>query len=191
MSNRQLQGFEQLHGGANADANSSILDFWRWAFGDLCHNNLRGVFAEWLVAQILGIALPPTRDPWAAYDLLYRDKVSIEVKCCGALQSWHKADQPSSVIGWSIPATRAWTAETGYAPEPAHNAALYILCAQIESDPEKWDALDLDQWRFHVLTRDQLAALASKRLSRARVLAGSPELTAEELKAAVDRLASA
>ena len=112
--------------------------------------------------------------------------IRFEVKCCGALHSWREPGQPSSRIGWSIPAARGWTAESGYAADPAHNAAIYILCVQIEPDPERWDALDLDQWRFHVLTRDQLRGLASARLSRSRVLAGSPELTAGELKAVVE-----
>jgi hypothetical protein len=68
---RSLQGVETLHGADPELPAATVLDFWRWAFGDLCHNNLRGIFAEWLVAQLLGIDLPrpvgrgpPRTSPW-------------------------------------------------------------------------------------------------------------------------------
>lgn len=77
---RRLQGQERLHGGGLDPADARVLEFWRWAFGDLCHNNVRGVFAEWLVAKLLGVELPPTRDAWAAHDLEWRDGLTIEVK---------------------------------------------------------------------------------------------------------------
>jgi len=51
---KYLQGDEPLLGGTHSST-STILDFWRWAYSDLIDNTSRGIFAEWLVAQALGI----------------------------------------------------------------------------------------------------------------------------------------
>lgn len=187
---RRLQGDETLHGAGLELPSAEVLRFWRWAFGDLCHNNLRGVFAEWLVAQLLSIDLHETRDPWAAHDLVWGDCFTIEVKCCACLQSWHEAGQSPSAIGWSVPRTKTWTPQGGYSDTPSHNADLYVLCVQIEEDAARWDALDLDQWRFCVLSREQLASVGAVRISRSRIASAAPELTARELRAEVARVAS-
>lgn len=186
---RRLQGDEKLHGPGLELRCADVLGFWRWAFGDLCHNNLRGVFAEWLVAQVLGIDLPDSRDPWAAHDLTWRDGLTIEVKCCAAFQAWHQTRQTPSRLEWSIPKTRTWSALEGYAETPSHNANLYVLCAQIEEDASLWDPLDLEQWRFHVLTREQLTPIGTVRISRHRLGQFSRELKAEELQGEVSRVA--
>jgi hypothetical protein len=191
MSNprRKLQGDESLYGNGLELPRADVLAFWRWAFGDLCHNNLRGVFAEWLVAQLLGIDLPETRDPWAAHDLEWRDRLTIEVKCCASFQSWHTEGQAPSRLEWNVPKTRTWTVQDGYAENPSHNADLYVLCMQIEENAARWDPLDLDQWRFYVLTREQLAALGAARISRRRLGQAAREVTAGDLLAEVMRLA--
>lgn len=185
---RRLQGDETLHGAGLEIPSAEVLRFWRWAFGDLCHNNLRGVFAEWLVAQLLGIDLPETRDPWAAHDLTWGNGLTIEVKCCACLQSWHEAGQSPSAIGWSVPRTKTWTPQDGYSDTPSHNAHLYVLCVHIEEDAACWDALDLDQWRFYVLSREQLASVGAVRISRRRLAGVAREVTASELRAEVARL---
>lgn len=188
-SHRTLQGDETLHGTNGAILDATVLEFWRWAFGDLCQNNVRGVFAEWLVANLLGIDLPGTRDPWAAHDLELRDGLTIEIKCCACLQAWHAEGQAPSAIGWSVPQTQTWTARDGYSGTAPHNADLYVLCVQIEEDPARWDALDFDQWRFHVLTRERLASMGAARISRRCVTQVAPQLTAGELQAEVARIA--
>ncbi len=68
-----------------------IGEFWRWAFGDLKANSIRGVLAEWMVGRILGL---PVRkwpcDPWAECDLKTDDGFRIEVKAGGYLQTWEQ-----------------------------------------------------------------------------------------------------
>jgi hypothetical protein len=32
---------------------STLLDFWRWAFSDLCDDDIKGIFAEWMVITLL------------------------------------------------------------------------------------------------------------------------------------------
>jgi hypothetical protein len=43
----ELMGEERL-------ADSRVLDFWRWALGDLRMNNARGYLVEYLVAKAVG-----------------------------------------------------------------------------------------------------------------------------------------
>jgi hypothetical protein len=40
--------------GSEVLGSSTVLDFWRWALGDLRMNNARGYLVEFLVAQALG-----------------------------------------------------------------------------------------------------------------------------------------
>lgn len=84
----RLDGQESVIIDGHPLAKASILDFWQWAFSDLCANNVRGVFAEWLVAKLLDIDLPDARDSWAAWDLQTAEGVTIEVKCGAYVQSW-------------------------------------------------------------------------------------------------------
>ncbi|AXG97954.1 hypothetical protein DVJ83_00840 [Deinococcus wulumuqiensis] len=43
-------------------------DFWRWAYSDFLSNALRGVLAEYIVAQAAGCT-HRARTEWDAYDL--------------------------------------------------------------------------------------------------------------------------
>lgn len=74
------------------------------AFGDLKANNVRGVFAEWMVAQLLGLQ-PKPRGSWDEYDILLEDGRTIEVKARAYLQVWPSKADPPSVIRFR-PCTR-------------------------------------------------------------------------------------
>jgi hypothetical protein len=178
----RLEGPECLFGGGCTLPNATVLDFWRWAFGDLCPNNIRGVFAEWLVATLLGLDLTVARDPWDSHDLTTPSGLKIEVKCCAYLQAWHADGAPASRIEWNVRPTQTWTAAEGYSGPAAHNAGLYVFCLQVERDAARWNALDLSQWRFHVLTKDQVVGLGVKRIALARLSSLAPQLTAAEFQ---------
>ena len=64
----------------------TVGDFWAWAYSNILTNNLRGVFAEFLVGTALGV-VEGTRTEWDAFDLLYKG-AGIEVKSSAYLQSW-------------------------------------------------------------------------------------------------------
>lgn len=132
----------------------TMSDFWLWAFGDLRSNNVRGVFAEWMVAQILGLE-PNPRGSWDNYDLQLRDGRTVEVKASAYLQVWHTAaSPPSKILFTGLKGNRWLDAEQKRSTEgKTFNADLYVFCVQIERDAERWDAFDLAQWeigRAHV-----------------------------------------
>ncbi len=186
---RFLQADDVLFGEAVPHGGASVLDFWQWALGDVMQNSTRGIFCEWMVARLLGVT-PPVRDPWAPYDLETPDGTRIEVKSAAYLQAWHQGSPPSQ-IRWAGLKGRTWDPEGGYAPEQTYNADLYVFCINTTEDPNRWNALDLSQWTFHVLGRQQVEALGLGSLSLSRLRALAPQLTAADLAAEVHRQAAA
>jgi hypothetical protein len=52
------------------DLGPTLLDFWRWSLSDLVSNATRGLIAEFIVANALGISTTDrVRDEWGAFDL--------------------------------------------------------------------------------------------------------------------------
>ncbi len=86
MNKGGLTGDEKLTGFEFDQGDASVLDFWRWAFSDLRFNDVRGVFAEWLVGKLLNIELT-TRDSRSGWDLETLEGVKVEVKTGGYLQA--------------------------------------------------------------------------------------------------------
>lgn len=40
--------------------------------------------------------------------------------------------------------------------EPVYKSDVYVFCFQSQTDPTKWNALDLNQWEFYVMNRHDL-----------------------------------
>ena len=97
-------GNETFHDGARA-LPFDLLAFWRWSCSDLVSNATRGVLAEYLVAQALGVS-GGVRQEWAAYDITVADGTRVEVKSAAYIQSWHQ--DRLSRISFRVPKTRAW-----------------------------------------------------------------------------------
>ena len=58
-------------------------DFWAWGYSNILTNNLRGVFAEFLVGTALGVVRDSQWVEWDEFDLLYNYKgknKGIEIK---------------------------------------------------------------------------------------------------------------
>lgn len=173
----QLTGFETLIGLESA-TDATMLDFWRWGFSNLLFNDVRGVFGEWMVAKLLGIELSQ-RDSWAAYDLETRG-VHIEVKTTAFLQAWKLSPTENPVFSGLKGQT--WSLDSGYSGIATYNADLYVFCLQIEKDIDSWKALDLEQWRFFLLTVDAVKARGCDSISLSALTKCTPELTAGEFQ---------
>lgn len=160
-------------------ANPTVMDFWQWAFSDICANSTRGIFAEWLVAKLLGIQ-PALRDPWAGWDLETPGGVKIEVKTGAYLQSW--SQKSHSKIKFSGLSGRLLNPDSSYAKVATYNADLYVFCVQIEKDSSKWNALDLDQWRFYIVRKEAIEQRGCNSLSLSVVASLCNELDALEFQ---------
>lgn len=135
---------------AGRDLGFDVLSFWRWSTSDLLNNATRGVIAEFLVAQALGIAGDSIRESWDAFDLTARDGTKIEVKSASYVQSWYQRDY--SQISFNVPETRAWDAQTNrQAEEPKRHADVYVFCLLSNRDQTTINPCDLAQWQFYVL----------------------------------------
>jgi len=126
-----------------------VLSFWQWACSDLCGNALRGVIAEYLVAQAVGAA-EGARIEWDAHDVVTPGGVKIEVKTSAYVQTW-KQDKLST-IRFDIARKRAWDAATNIMADTASRSAdIYVFAVHAHKDKASIDPLDVSQWEFYVL----------------------------------------
>jgi len=131
----------------------TVADFWSWAYSDILSNRNRAIFAEFIVAAVLGCTDCPLQE-WDEVDIRYRGK-KIEVKTSAYLQSW--VQQRPSTIVFDIAAKKGWTAETNsHSQAPARSADCYVFCLFAATDPAQANVLDLSQWTFLVLATDEL-----------------------------------
>ncbi|RMF72917.1 MAG: hypothetical protein D6738_10110 [Acidobacteria bacterium] len=189
---KRLQGDERFHDNRRP-MGFRVLDFWQWSASDLVSNATRGILAEFLVAQALGVA-DDVRDEWAAWDLTAPDGTRVEVKSAAYIQSWHQ--DRLSRISFRIPKTHAWDrASNRSAPERRRQAHVYVFAILAHKEQATLDPLDLSQWEFHVVP----TALLDRRtrsqhsitLPSLRKLAGDPvhfeDLASRIEKAAVEQ----
>ncbi len=146
---RRREGDESFH---NADRvlDFDVLSFWKWSSSDLVSNATRGVLAEYLVTQALGVAEDSVREEWAAYDLKTPDGTRIEIKSAAYIQSWHQ-DRLSQIV-FRVPKTRAWDKDTNRQSEDTQRQAdVYVFALLAHTDQKTLDPLDLSQWEFFVV----------------------------------------
>jgi len=171
----------------------SVLDFWQWAFADLCDDDIKGWYAEWLVGNLLGLFMGGRRISWANSDLISPGKVRIEVKASSFWQSWKLLDEfgkdreVKSIDETARKRVRFAGLNAGDAVEIAgpitgNKSDLYVFAFQNQLDHAAWNALDLTQWEFYLLTKEQLAGKTS--ISLTNLAALCPAMTADELRTA-------
>jgi hypothetical protein len=160
-------GGETLGGAEVGLPDASILNFWQWAYSDLTNNVNRGVFAEWMVAKLLGLELAESRLAWEAWDITTPDGVRVEVKASAYVHAWTPVDDGSpspevkpARIEFTNLRTHLWTddSQSKVADDLTYNADLYVFCMQAHANPHTWDGLDLGQWEFYLLPKSALEA---------------------------------
>ncbi|WHY55745.1 hypothetical protein [Peribacillus simplex] len=165
----------------------TILDFWQWGFSKILTNNLRGIFAEFLIGTALG-CLNQLRVEWDAFDLVYKD-MKIEVKSSAYIQAWHK--EKYSNISFSIGAKKEYDYETNtYSPTIKRHADIYVFCLLKEKNLELIEPLNTTQWEFYVaLTKDlDIHFPHQKTISLSSLKKIAQPSTYEELKQIIDGL---
>ena len=127
-----------------------LLSFWQWSASDVVTNATRGILAEYLVGQALGVAPGSVREEWAAYDLETHNGTRVEVKSAAFIQSWPQ--KALSRISFMVPKTRAWDKETNrHSHEAKRQADVYVFALLGHTDQQTIDPLNVSQWEFFVL----------------------------------------
>ncbi|MCY3777864.1 MAG: hypothetical protein OXH11_17960 [Candidatus Aminicenantes bacterium] len=131
---------------------ATLGDYWRWSSSSVLDNTERGVVAEFLVANALGLTDKP-RVEWGAYDLKMPCGTKIEIKSSAYLQSWRQKDY--STIKFGIAQTKeAWDANTGESQAhdpPKRIADIYVFCLLKHKEKATVDPLNTEQWEFFVV----------------------------------------
>ncbi|SFK03722.1 hypothetical protein SAMN04487936_106250 [Halobacillus dabanensis] len=168
---------------------TTIVEFWRWAYSDLLSNTNRGILAEFLVGHALGLTTEP-RMVWDKADFVYNGN-SIEVKSSAYIQSWEQK-QPSKIV-FSISKAKAWDYSTGeMSSEAQRNSNCYVFCVFTDKDKSNHDILDVNRWDFYVLTTSFLNQnfLEQKSISLSTIQKFCSPVTYSNLKKEVDSLLS-
>jgi hypothetical protein len=175
---------------AIAGTGASIIDFWKFAMSDLRTNNVRGYFAEFLVAQAVGTE--QVRVEWDPWDVTAPDGTRIEVKSSGYLQAW--AQPRLSVPSFRVAPAHGWDEATRARTPQAFNADVYVFCLHTAKTHEEYNPLATTQWAFYVASRSTIESRSGHQMGLAtlRELVGEPvqySLLASQisLRSTVDR----
>jgi hypothetical protein len=172
------------------DEESTVLDFWQWAFSDLCDDDIKGWYAEWVVGRLLGLYMD-RRISWANSDLISPGGVRIEVKATSYWQSWKLLDEfgkprdvkplgPRSLEKIRFGGLRAGDAVDQNGPISGYKSDFYVFAFQNEREHGSWDALNLKQWEFYLLSQTQLKG--SKSISLHDLRKECASMSASELR---------
>lgn len=135
------------------------LSFLQWVAGDLTGNRMRGLYAEWMISDRLGLTGDSsTRIEWDMVDIRYRG-LNIEVKTSGNRQHWSSAETPAR---FSIaPQTRTWNADLNTSQQlspPRRTADVYIFCMHRCEELSNSTVLDEGNWLFMAVSTPDLDA---------------------------------
>jgi hypothetical protein len=78
----------------------------------------------------------------------------IEVKSSAYLQSW--AQKKLSTITFTGLTGLRWDAKEGWGDDREVRADVFVFAIQICREPALYDPLAVDQWRFHVVSADDV-----------------------------------
>ena len=151
----------------------TLLDFWRYGLSNLNSNVTRGALAEFIVENALkdtdDIEL---RNPWGDWDVEYKGK-KIEVKCSSYLQDWDQGELSRPVFTGLKAKELYYNDIVGKKSEKDadYKADIYVLCVLHHKETETLDVLDLDQWSFYVLSKEEIKEVSgdSSTLSLAKL----------------------
>jgi hypothetical protein len=146
-------------------------------------NNLRGLWVELMVLELLGSDWRHAGNDWAAWDLERNDGLRVEVKQSARVQSWGRS---AGLPRFSIaPAKGHYPDGQGYVPNLSGNrlANLYIF-AWHDGDDQRLAS----QWEFCVVEADRLPR-SQKSIGWNAILRLAQPVKASDLAGELTRLA--
>ena len=131
--------------------------FAQWVAEDLTGNRMRGLWAEWLLTDRLGLLQEGSgRIEWDHADIRF-GSTTIEVKTTGTRQQWSNL---TSTPRFSIAPQRfTWDASTNTSERldpPRRTASLYVFCLHSCQELTNAAVLDERNWQFWVVPTAQL-----------------------------------
>lgn len=147
-------------------------------------NNLRGLWVELMVAEILGPDWKQVGNDWAPWDLERSDGLRVEVKQSASVQSWGNS---TTSPRFSIAAAKAHYPDgKTYTPNPSGSrlADLYIFAWH-----EGGDQRIATEWRFFVIRAEQLPR-QQKSIGLKAIRKLTVEIGAEDLREKVTNMAA-
>jgi hypothetical protein len=166
------------------DTETCVGDFWSWAYSDILSNRNRSIFAEFIVGSALGV-VDTARTEWDYVDHHYNGN-TIEVKSAAYVQSWPQ-EKPST-IRFDIGKKKPWDAESNtFGTEPTRSADCYVFCLYTETDVNRANVLNLDDWAFYVLSKKtiNMEFKDQKSVTLSRIMCVCDLVAFDELKEAV------
>ena len=153
----------------------------------LVSNSYRGILVEAIVSEALGARWRWVSGDWAAWDFQRADGKRLEVKQSAAIQSWHGPDSPIASPRFDCAArTGRWEGSQWY-PGSGRFADIYVFAYHDETNVERADHRNPDQWTFYVVREDQIPAQKTIGITKIREL--GTEATYANLYNAVESLA--
>jgi len=153
----------------------------------IMQNNLRGLYAEVMVSQILGDQWRSVGGDWAAWDLEHhKTKKRIEIKQSAFLQTWGES---AKAPRFSIKSAKFFWIDgiVKYKNETGERLADLYIFAWHSGDDEKYaDHRVVEQWEFYAVREQDLPIQDTIGLSGIRKL--SSVSTNSELKADAEKL---
>lgn len=134
---------------------STILDYWSWAYSDLIRNVNRGAFAEFIVREAMNSQSQNTvpsdfRISMDAYDLLSPEGIRIEVKSSAYIQALE--DDHLARISFRIAPAKNLDENGNYSEKSvyARHSDVYVFCVWTAKSCDQ-NILDLSLWDFYVI----------------------------------------
>jgi hypothetical protein len=124
--------------------------FWQWSASDLMSKSSRCLLAKYLVAKALELG-DGVRNERAPFDLETKEGIKIEVQSFSPFQSGSQ-ERSNPALG----VRRAHSgneATSKFDEEIESQADIYVLCVLggRETDEDKVDPLNINQWDFYIL----------------------------------------
>lgn len=161
---RKLTGNEQFKN--VGQMKFSVLEFLQYGFSNLNSNVLRGALAEFIVENALRENKEiDVRNPWGDSDVISPNGKKIEVKCCSYIQDWDQ-NQYSKILWSGLKAkTLYWSSAVSDVPRSPANykSDIYILALFKHQDHATLDILDMDQWCFFIMSRNEIERVSGGR----------------------------
>ncbi len=148
-------------------------------------NNLRGLYVELMVAELLGEGWTHKGADWAAFDLEHLTGVRLEVKQSSALQTWAAPTNGRRSRSFSIRAPKLEWIGSVATPRKDRVAAIYVFAWHADETPEA-DQREARQWQFYPVLAGRLPNQLTISLNALRMLA--KPVPADHLRSSVEAL---